>query len=51
MHDAGRVWAVRQYFVVRDGIRFTLACGTFVPEQDDALFAAMADRLELLDAS
>lgn len=48
-HDAGRVWAVREYFVIRDGVRFVLGCGTSVPDEDDALFEAMAERFELLD--
>lgn len=49
-HDAGRVWAVRQYFVVRGPHRFVLGCGTSVPEEDDPLFAAMSDRLEILES-
>ncbi len=48
-HDAGRVWAVREYFAIRDGVRFVLACGTSVPEEDDAVFEAVAARFELLD--
>jgi hypothetical protein len=47
--DAGREWAVREYFAVRDGVPFTLGCGSAVPEEDDPLFAAAADRFELLD--
>jgi hypothetical protein len=45
--DAGRVWAVREYIVVDDAVRFTLGCGTFVPEDDDPLFTAMAERFEI----
>lgn len=49
-HDAGRTWAVREYFVVRDGgVAFCLGCGSAVPEEDDPLFAAMAERFEVLD--
>jgi hypothetical protein len=49
-HDAGRVWAVREYFVVEDGVYFCLGCGSAVPEEDESLFAAMADRFEIFDA-
>jgi hypothetical protein len=48
LHDAGRIWAVREYVVIRDGIRFVLGCGSSVPEEDDSLFTAMAERFELL---
>jgi hypothetical protein len=48
-YDAGRVWAVRHYFVVHDDVRFTLGCGSFLPEEDDPLFAAMAERFEILN--
>ena len=47
--DAGRVWAVREYFVVTEGVSFCVGCGTAVPEEDDHLFAEIAERLELLD--
>jgi hypothetical protein len=48
--DAGRVWAVREYFVVDDGIGFCLGCGSAVPEEDDVLFAEMARTFEILGA-
>jgi hypothetical protein len=47
-HDAGRVWAVREYFVVHDDVRFVLGCGSSVPEEDDPLFTAIAERFEIL---
>lgn len=47
-HDAGRIWALREYFVIRDDIRFVLGCGSSVPEEDDSLFTAMAERFEIL---
>ena len=49
-HDAGRVWAVREYFVVEDGVYFCLGCGSAVPEEDEALFTEMAERFEIFDA-
>jgi hypothetical protein len=48
MHDLGRVWAVREYFVVQDGASFTLGCGSSVPAETGPLFTAMAERFELL---
>ncbi|MEV0403254.1 hypothetical protein [Actinoallomurus sp. NPDC050550] len=48
-HDAGRTWAVREYFVVRDGVAFCLGCGSSVPGEDDPLFGVLAERLELLE--
>ncbi|HEX6470851.1 MAG TPA: hypothetical protein VF069_17250 [Streptosporangiaceae bacterium] len=48
-HDAGRIWAVRQYVVVHEGVRFVLGCGTSVPEEDDPLFTVMSERLEILE--
>ena len=45
---AGRVWTVREYFVVRGDVRFVLGCGTFVPDEDDSLFTVMAERFEIL---
>ncbi|MCO5974780.1 hypothetical protein [Actinoallomurus soli] len=48
-HDAGRSWHVSEYFVVEDAVTFCLGCGSTVPDEDEALFAAMAERLELLD--
>jgi hypothetical protein len=48
MHDAGRVWAVREYFVVLEDIHFCLGLGSSVPEEDAALFAELAERFEPL---
>ncbi len=48
--DAGRVWAVREYFVVRDTIAFCVGCGTSIPDEDDPLFARIVDGFDLLDA-
>ncbi|MCO6009068.1 hypothetical protein NE236_29250 [Actinoallomurus purpureus] len=48
-HDADRTWTVREYFIVQDGVGFCLGCGSSVPDEDDPLFGAMAERLELLD--
>jgi hypothetical protein len=50
-YDAGRIWAVREYFVVEDASFFCLGCGSAVPDEDDALFTAMAERFELLGMS
>jgi hypothetical protein len=47
-HDAGRVWAVREYFLVIDGVSFCLGCGSSMPEEDESLFAAMAGSFEVL---
>lgn len=49
--DAGRVWAVREYFVVRDGVGFCLGCGSSMPEDDEAVFAAMAQSFEILEST
>jgi hypothetical protein len=49
--DAGREWTVREYFVVHDGVSFCVGCGSSMPEEDDAMFAEIADRLELLQPS
>ena len=46
--DAGRVWAVREYFAVTDGIGFCLGCGSAAPEEDEPLFAEMARTFEVL---
>jgi hypothetical protein len=43
-----RTWTVREYFVVRDGVRFVLGCGSYAPDEADALFAAIAERFEIL---
>ena len=45
---AGRTWTVREYFVIRDGVRFVLGCGSYAPDEDDSLFAAIAERFEIL---
>jgi hypothetical protein len=50
LHDAGRVWAVREYFVIHGEVHFCLGCGSAVPEEDEALFTAMAERFEIFDA-
>jgi hypothetical protein len=47
-HDAGRTSALREYFVAHDDVRFVLGCHSFVPDEDDALFAEMAERFEIL---
>lgn len=41
---AGRVWYARHYFVVRSDIHFIVGCGSSVPEEDEELFAAVAER-------
>jgi hypothetical protein len=46
--DAGRTWAVREYFVGRDDSHFVLGCGSSVPDEDDALFTQIAERFEFL---
>jgi hypothetical protein len=46
--DAGRVWAVREYFLVVDGIGFCLGLGSAAPDEDDPLFAEMARTFEIL---
>jgi hypothetical protein len=48
---AGRTWTVREYFVIRDGVRFVLGCGSYAPDEADALFAAMAERFEILSSA
>jgi hypothetical protein len=50
-HDAGRVWAVREYFVTRGDVGFCVGCGTAVPEEDGALFTEIAERFEVFDLS
>jgi hypothetical protein len=39
---------VREYPVVRDDVRFVLGRHSFAPGEDDELFAAVAERFELL---
>lgn len=46
--DAGRIWAVRQYIVALDAVYFNFGTGTSTPEDDSALFDAMAERFEVL---
>ena len=48
-HDAGRVWAVREYIAVRGPDRFILGCASAAPDEDDPLFTAIADRFEILN--
>jgi hypothetical protein len=50
-HDAGRVWAVREYFVGHGDVHFCLGCGSSVPEEDEPLFDAMAERFEVLSSA
>jgi hypothetical protein len=47
-HDAGRTWAVREYFAGRDDAYFVLGCGSAVPDEGDALFTQIAERFEIL---
>jgi hypothetical protein len=47
-YDAGRVWAVREYFVAEGDLRLVLGCGSAVPEEDEVMFEAMAERFEIL---
>jgi hypothetical protein len=46
--DAGRVWAVREYFVVEDGVGFCLGCGSSVPDEDEPLFESIARSFEIM---
>ena len=46
--DAGRVWAVREYFLVIDGVGFCLGLGSAAPEEDDPLFTEIARTFEIL---
>ncbi|MEV6850732.1 hypothetical protein [Actinoplanes sp. NPDC051411] len=47
--DAGRVWAVREYFLVVDGVGFCLGLGSAAPDEDEPLFTEMARRFEILE--
>jgi len=38
--DAGRIWAVREYFVALETVHLTFGSGTSTPEDDGALFAS-----------
>ncbi len=49
-HDAGRVWAVQEYFLNEAHASFCLGCGTSIPDEDAALFAEIVARFEVLDA-
>lgn len=46
--DAGRVWAVSEFFAVCEAASFCLGCGSSLPEEDAPLFHDMARRFELL---
>ena len=50
-HDAGRVWAVQEYFVTDGRVSFCLGCGTSMPDEDAALFAEIVARFEVLEVS
>ncbi|HKS45105.1 MAG TPA: hypothetical protein VJT49_08320 [Amycolatopsis sp.] len=47
-HDAGRTWAVSEYIVVEGKVSFCLGCGTSIPDEDETLFARMAEGFELI---
>ena len=47
--DAGRAWAVREYIVVHGDVGFCVGCGSSAPEDDDPMFAVIAERTELLE--
>ncbi len=49
--DAGRVWAVREYFAVSDGVGFCLGCGSAAPEEAEPMFEEMARTFEVLPAA
>jgi hypothetical protein len=49
-HDAGRVWAVREYLVPTDEAVFCLGLGSAIPEDDLALFDELAARFEVTAA-
>lgn len=46
--DAGRVWGVREHFIVEADIVFCLAIGTSIPEEDAELVASIVQGFELL---
>lgn len=46
--DAGRVWAVREYFLVIDGVGFCLGFGSAAPEEDEPLVTEIARTFEIL---
>lgn len=48
-HDAGRVWAVQEYFLVAGNASFCVGCGTSVPDEDAALFAQIVAHFEVLE--
>jgi hypothetical protein len=47
-HDAGRVWAVQEYFLSDGNVSFCVGCGSAVPEEDAPLFAEIVARFEVL---
>jgi hypothetical protein len=47
--DAGRVWALRQYFVVQDGYGLFVGCGSAAPDEDEELFTTVAGLFEVLE--
>jgi hypothetical protein len=49
-HDTGRIWAVREYFAVTDGVGFCLGFGSAVPEEDEQLLIEMAGTFEIRPA-
>jgi hypothetical protein len=49
--DAGLVWYVREYFVVQGDVRFVVGCGSSAPDEDEELFATVAERFELLETA
>jgi hypothetical protein len=51
MTDAGRVWALRVYNLVIDGMSFSLSLGSAVPEEDANLLDAIAAGFRLLPAA
>jgi hypothetical protein len=47
-HDAGRVWAVTQFYAVGDASAFCLGFGSTAAQEDESLFVQVAQRFELL---
>lgn len=47
-HDAGRVWAVQEYFVNDGDVTFCVGCGTAIPDEDAPLFAQIVAHFEVL---
>ena len=46
--DAGRIWAVREYIATLGAVYLNFGTGTATPEDDGALFDAMAQRFEVM---